>query len=212
VGALVNETRSLAIKLNAFIPPADAESREFFAGTITNYVFSVKDHLRGGANPEHLEETDGLSRQELSRAAHIPNRIAASLFMRCSQLYADGRLSGDQLLILDKEIKAFTDMVGACERIKNTPIPYSYSIFMKKFIFIFTMSMPMGFITTFAYWDVPVVMFVFYVLVSLELIAEEIEDPFGKDANDLPMDEIAVRIRLNVRELLGVGELESLGV
>src|SRR3712207_5643583 len=93
-------------------------------------------------------------------------------------------------------------MVGACERIKNTPIPYSYSIFMKKFIFIFTMTMPLGFITTFAYWDIPVVMFVFYVLVSLELIAEEIEDPFGKDANDLPMDELAARIGQNVPDLL----------
>jgi putative membrane protein len=55
-------------------------------------------------------------------------------------------------------------------------------------------------------------MFVFYVLVSLELIAEEIEDPFGKDANDLPMEELSVKIRQNVRELLGVKELEPLGV
>ncbi len=97
----------------------------------------------------------------------------------------------------------------ACERIKNTPIPYSCSIFMKKFIFIFTMSMPRGFITTFACRKIPVVMFVFYVLVSLELIAEEIEDPFGKDANDLPMDEIAARIRLNVRELMLQKEPEA---
>jgi putative membrane protein len=57
---------------------------------------------------------------------------------------------------------------------------------MKKFIFIFTMSMPMGFITTFAYWDIPVVMFVFYVLVSLELIAEEIEDPSAKTPTTCP--------------------------
>jgi putative membrane protein len=107
------------------------------------------------------------------------------------RLYQQKFISGEQLIILDKEIKSFTDIVGACERIKNTPIPYSYSMFMKKFIFIYTMTMPLGFITTFAYWTIPIVMFVFYILVSIELIAEEIEDPFGVDSNDLPMEEMA---------------------
>ena len=48
----------------------------------------------------------------------------------------------------------------------------------------------------------PVVAIIFYVLASLELIAEEIEDPFGKDANDLPTDEIAKTIRQSVEDLL----------
>jgi len=208
-GTLVNETRSLAIKLGAFLPESDTATRRFFADSIANYVRAVKDHLRREVDPDVLEETDGLTRTDLRASGHVPNRIAASIYRKCSQLYAEGRLTGDQLIVLDKEIKAFTDVVGACERIKNTPIPYSYSIFMKKFIFIFTMTMPLGFITTFAYWDIPVVMFVFYVLVSLELIAEEIEDPFGKDANDLPMEELSVKIRQNVRELLGVREVEK---
>jgi putative membrane protein len=211
-GTLVNETRSLAIKLNAFLPESDVATRRFFAHSIANYVQAVKDHLRREVNPNVLEETDGLTRGELRASGHVPNRIAASIYRKCNQLYAAGQFTGDQLIVLDKEIKAFTDVVGACERIKNTPIPYSYSIFMKKFIFIFTMTMPLGFITTFAYWDIPVVMFVFYVLVSLELIAEEIEDPFGKDANDLPMEELSVKIRQNVRELLGVEALERASV
>jgi putative membrane protein len=52
------------------------------------------------------------------------------------------------------------------------------------------------------YWVIPVVVFVFYVLASLELIAEEIEDPFGKDANDLPMQRLTETIQKNVREIL----------
>jgi putative membrane protein len=64
------------------------------------------------------------------------------------------------------------------------------------------MTMPLGFITSFAYWTVPIVMFVFYVLVSIELIAEEIEEPFGIDSNDLPMEEMSLRIKHNVREIL----------
>ncbi len=203
-GMLVNETRSLAIKLHAFLPEVDTENRHFFTKAITGYVFATKEHLRGQVVLLDFEETDGLIKRDLLAVKHIPNKIAACIYTRCNQLYQQGKFTGDQLIILDKEIKAFTDMIGACERIKNTPIPYSYSIFMKKFIFIFTMTMPLGFITSFGYWTIPVVMVVFYVLVSLELIAEEIEEPFGTDSNDLPMDELSVRIRQNVQEILEV--------
>jgi putative membrane protein len=49
---------------------------------------------------------------------------------------------------------------------------------------------------------IPLVMFMFYVLASLELIAEEIEDPFGRDTNDLPMQKLAENIGRDVREIL----------
>lgn len=62
--------------------------------------------------------------------------------------------------------------------------------------------MPVTFGLTVGYWSVPIVMIMFYAFASLELISEEIEDPFGVDSNDLPTDEIAVRIKENVREIL----------
>ena len=58
-------------------------------------------------------------------------------------------LPGDQLIVLDKEIKSFTDITGACERIRNTPIPYSYNLFLKKFIFVYTITMPFGLVYDF---------------------------------------------------------------
>jgi putative membrane protein len=206
-GALINETRNLALKMHAFLPEEDNASRLFFAKSITNYVYAMKGHLRGKVNLTELEITDELSLADLEAGKHIPNIIAGSMYTKCNQLYRHNHITGDQLIIIDKEVKAFTDIVGACERIKNTPIPYSYSLFMKKFIFIYTMTMPLGFITTFAYWTVPIVMFVFYVLVSIELIAEEIEEPFGVDSNDLPMEEMALRIKQNVKEILSVRQM-----
>jgi putative membrane protein len=201
-GSLINESRSTSIKLNAFLPVTDSKSRIFFTKSIANYVYAMKGHLRGKVVLSEMEDTESLSVEELSQAKHIPNIIASSIYTYVVQLYQQKYISGEQLIILDKEIKSFTDIVGACERIKNTPIPYSYSMFMKKFIFIYTMTMPLGFITTFAYWTIPIVMFVFYILVSIELIAEEIEDPFGVDSNDLPMEEMSLRIKHNVREIL----------
>ena len=93
------------------------------------------------------------------------------------------------------------DITGACERIKNTPIPFSYNSFIKKFIFMYVISLPFGAITSFGYATIFVVAFMFYILASLELIAEEIEDPFGRDANDLPTDNLCETIKENLIQI-----------
>ncbi|MEJ7589219.1 MAG: bestrophin family ion channel, partial [Ferruginibacter sp.] len=118
------------------------------------------------------------------------------------QLYTSGKINGDQLIILNAELQSFTDICGACERIKNTPIPYSYSVFIKKFIFFYIMTLPFGYVFNLGYYVIPVVAFIFYVLASLELIAEEIEDPFGNDENDVPTAKIAMNIEKHVAELI----------
>ena len=99
-------------------------------------------------------------------------------------------------------MNALLDSLGACERILNTPIPFSYSLFLKKFVFIYVTTMPLAFVTTFGYYSALIATFVFYVLVSMEVLAEEIEDPFGTDANDLPTDQLCVMIRKNVEQVL----------
>ena len=122
------------------------------------------------------------------------------MYKRLNELRAQGMLTEIEFLALDKNLNAFMDSCGACERIKNTPIPYSYSIFLKKFIFVYVVTMPLAFVTTFGYFSAIIATFVFYVLVSMEVLAEEIEDPFGPDDNDLPTDELSERIKATVNE------------
>lgn len=121
---------------------------------------------------------------------------------KLQQLGSENQLSAEQLLFINPELTSFLDICGACERIKNTPIPYSYSVFIKKFIFLYVLTLPIGLVFSLGYIAIPVVVFVFYVLGSLELIAEEIEEPFGHDANDLPMQRMCENIRRNVEEIL----------
>jgi putative membrane protein len=128
--------------------------------------------------------------------------LAAIIFNKVHSLYRDGKISGEELIIINAEVQSFTEICGACERIKNTPIPYSYSAFIKKFIFFYVMSLPFGYAFNLGYYVAPVVVFIFYVLASLELIAEEIEDPFGEDENDLPTLKISDNIRRHVEELI----------
>jgi len=117
-------------------------------------------------------------------------------------LHKNGQINDYQLLMLNNEWQSFTDICGACERIKNTPIPFSYSTFIKKFIFTYVITMPLGFAFLLGLYAIPVTAFMFYILASLELIAEEIEDPFGFDSNDLPMRKIADTIKANINDII----------
>jgi ion channel-forming bestrophin family protein len=200
-GELINNSRNLTLKIKSFSNIPVAEKTKL-AGLIINYVFALKDHLRGESNSARLDEVEGLDLKIAAEKKHLPNYIAFKIYEVLNQLLEDGYITGEQLIILNTEAKAFTDICGVCERIKSTPIPYSYSLFLKKFIFVYIMTLPIGFVAVFGMYIILVVTFIFYVLTSLELIAEEIEDPFGKDSNDLPTEEIALRIKMNVKEIV----------
>jgi putative membrane protein len=165
-------------------------------------VFAFKNHLRGKYIQEEFTTTDTITIAQFADSNHKPNLIAKSLYAKINSLYLNKDITGEQLIILNDELKSFTDNCGACERIKNTPIPYSYNIFLKKMIFLYVISLPIFFGSEFGYTTVPIAIIVLYVFASIELIAEEIEDPFGEDDNDLPLDDICNRIKTNLNEIL----------
>ena len=196
-GSLVNNSRNLAIKLSAILEN-DAD-KNYFRKVIPSYASILAKHLTNEEVGKVLFEGLDL---EIDHNKHKPNQVAKMIFNKINNLYKSNKISGDQLIILNAEIQSFTEVCGACERIKNTPIPYSYSAFIKKFIFFYVMTLPFGFVFSLGFYIVPVVIFIFYVLASLELIAEEIEDPFGIDENDLPISKIASNIKKHVEEIL----------
>ena len=169
---------------------------------IPNFVISVREHLRKGVQLKDLEPAGSDFSTRLSNVKHIPNRLSTMMYERVNDLYKKNVITGDQLFVIDKELKEFSEILGACERIKNTPIPYSYSMYIKKFIFIYIITLPFGFVTTMGYFTIAIVVLISFVILSVELIAEEIEDPFGRDINDLPTDELSAKIKDNVREIL----------
>jgi putative membrane protein len=200
-GSLVNNSRNLAMKLSAMLPEEAAEHRHFFRVLIPAYAYTLKLHLR--QKRTKIDLYDALEElRTLQYDKHLPNQLSLLMVKRVNGLYQQGMLSGEQLIVLNAELQSFTDICGGCERIRNTPIPYSYNIFIKKFIFFYVMTLPFGYAPSLGYFVIPVVAFVFYVLASLELIAEEIEEPFGTDENDLPAEAIAQGIQRHVEEIL----------
>ncbi len=194
-GGLTNTSRNLAIKLQAL--QLYETDKSFFRLMIPNYVYALKNMLREN---EDFSELDPVL--DLKPEKHLPNQIAAAIFSRINELHTSNRITTAQMLLISADISALTDHCGACERIKNTPIPFTYSVFIKKFIFFYVMTLPFGWVFNLSYFIIPVVVFILYAFASLELIAEEIENPFGTDANDLPIDQICKNIRKHVGELL----------
>jgi len=191
-GELVNDTRNFSVKINAMVSNTD-EKKEF-ARLIHLFVFSMKEHLRKGVLIDDLPFTE-TEKQELNTSKHIPTTVVGWMYTKIHILVKEGELYKEDLIVLDKNLNGFLEACGACERIKNTPIPFSYSLFIKKFIFIYVLTLPLAFVSVFGYLSALIATFVFYVLVSMEVLAEEIEDPFGNDDNDLPTDQLSQKMK-----------------
>lgn len=191
-GGFVNHSRSLAMKLSAFLSREDSAKAQ---ALLTNYFFACKDHLRKEMSTKDWLEVPGTGLDRYTGAGHVPNAILTDLVAEIHRLQKAGKISEVQMLMMNDELRSFAELMGACERIKSTPIPYSYSMFIKKIVFFYTITIPFGISTAYHFWTVLIVSFIFYAFASLELLAEEIEDPFGNDANDLPTDEIALKIK-----------------
>lgn len=197
-GEMVNDSRNLAVKISTL--GLEKAENDFFRRMISNFVFATKEHLRRDIKLDELQLTPE-EKEGLIKKNHVPVEIIHLMFKQMNKLKSAGELSEIEYLAINDNLDSLMDSLGACERILNTPIPYSYSLFLKKFIFIYTTTLPLAFVTTFGYFSALIATFVFYVLVSMEVLAEEIEDPFGTDDNDLPTDQLCETIRKNVDEV-----------
>lgn len=149
-GGLVNNSRNLAIKISAMLEHED-ESRKFFKRMIPLFASTLKDHLQTETTRLMLDENEHPELASIDTKKHIPVQIASIMMQRIALLYKQQKITGDQLIILNGEVSSFLEICGACERIRNTPIPYSYSAFIKKFIFIYVMTLPFGFVFSLGY-------------------------------------------------------------
>lgn len=188
-GSLVNTSRNLSLKLNSYCD-VDRHIRERLAYDIFNFSIVLKNHLRGHTN------------QSTFKVSHPPSFAVNLLINDIMELNRRGYITEVQFLTINDELTALSDICGSCERIKNTPIPFSYHVFIKKFVFAYIVSMPFVFAPEFGYWTALMSGFMFYILASLETLAEEVENPFGTDTNDLPLDALTAVIEKDVYEIL----------
>lgn len=202
-GQLVSHCRGLAMELNAILPKDATASRRYFAALISNFPIALKGALREGVKFEQLEATPDII-DRLRAAESVTSTIVATLQESVEQLRQVLIIEPTHLLTIKPHLLGMMEVNGSCERIRATPIPFSYSFFIKAYITIFILVMPFVMLSTAGYFMVPITMFGAYALLGLEMIGEEIENPFGRDSNDLPITQLSNKIRVSVHDLLRV--------
>jgi putative membrane protein len=208
-GELVNNSRNLALYVHASFPEEDRQSRKYLANRIGNFCIVLKEHLRNSVDMKELVNVSNAELEVYASKSHLPGFIAFEIIACVQEAFRAGKINGEDHLNIKEHTMALINITGACERIKKTPIPFSYNVYLKLFITVYALCLPFALIPLFGYWAVVLVGFVFFAFIGLELMAEEIEDPFGLDCNDLPTGDIAHTIRNNVFEIFELRQVEQ---
>jgi len=204
-GLMVNTTRNMTRLMWVAIPSeTEAERQDKIAALqlIIAIAIATKQHLRH----ESLEElTPLLTPAQLDSLAAVPNpplRIALWLENYLHDQYHQGRLPLYQLTVLDDHLRNLVDVVGGSERILKTPIPLAYAIHLKQLLLLYCLLLPFQLVGQLGIFTGLVVGLIAFTLFGVEEIGLEIENPFGRDCNDLPLDAICQTMQQNIQDLI----------
>ena len=167
------------------------------------FAVSVKNKLRNQKIDQEVAITlDSKILSQLNQSQHLPLTVACLL--QCQLQYYKTRTNLNDVAFgnLQLNLDSLISTVGGCERILKTPIPLAYSIHIKQLILLFCFCLPFQFVGILGYWSVIIVGLVSFAMMGIEEIAIEIENPFGDDGNDLPLDQICSTVRSNLDELM----------
>lgn len=200
-GQLVNDSRNLCIKVRAYSRARDSDKARF-AELVISFAYALKHHLRGTTPSRPLPGTVHASQAE---STNLPLYLAGKIYDRLIEWQQGGNLDALPLLQIDRHARALMDICGACERIKKSPIAVSYRAFMRQGIMLNLFILPWYAAQEFPLeLSLAMNMVAAYFLVGLELIAEDIEDPFGYEGDDLPLDNICSDLRKSISTILEV--------
>ncbi len=216
-GALVNTARTLARQSELLIGPvpgapvaealddaAVAGRRRELVHAMIGFAHALRMQLRDINDLEPLRPfLDPALVDSLGAEQNRPFAILRHLGQRLRAAWSDGLVHPMHLPALDATLVALTDIQGGCERIKSTPIPFPYTVLIHRIVAVYCLAMPFGLVDTIGPWTPMVVIFVAYTFLSLDALGDEIEDPFGTDPSDLPLDALCRTIEVNLRQALG---------
>jgi len=143
-----------------------------------------------------------LSYCKLENMNHAPLEIAFWIGDYLQNQYNRSCVNIYQLASLQKLLDDMVDILGGCERILKTPMPLAYAIKLKQLLLIYFLVLPFEIVGGLGLWTGPILAFISLILLGIEEVGAEIEEPFGHDPNDLPLDLICATILRNVEDLI----------
>ncbi|MBJ2126767.1 MULTISPECIES: bestrophin family protein [Flavobacterium] len=202
-GALLNDTRSLARQSITLLNTKEnkLESQKFI-NLLIAFVYALKHQLRNTNSTEDFNRLLPSDFKEQLKDVHFkPIIILRELGLWVKKAKEEGKIDGMAQLAFEENLNKLSDIVGGCERIASTPIPYTYSVLLHRTVYIYCFILPFGFVETLG-WITPfAIVFIAYTFVALEAIADELEEPFGVQPNDLALDAMSLMIENTLLEL-----------
>lgn len=198
-GGIVNETRNLT---RLAVTHLGAAAEPVVHWTIA-LPYAAMLHLRGSAGIGPLTGRLGAAGAAgLEAAPHRPLHAARQITGQLAEAARRGTISDYVLGMLDQNVQQLIDYVGACERIRSTPLPFAYVVHLRRALILYCYSLPFALVDQFGWGAVVDVFVISYVFFGIEEIGVEIEGPFGDDENDLPLEEICAKIDGDLTALL----------
>lgn len=213
-GSLVNTSRSLTRQITTlfeaqpeaadFTPEATHAHETAMVHLLIAYVHALRHHLRGSDPLSTLERVLPAAEVELLRGEmNVPIAILQRLAEKMVEARRKHWIHPLHVPVIEQSLVALTDIQGGCERIKSTPIPYSYTVLMHRLVAIYCGLLPFGLAESIGWATPVVVLFISYALFGLDAVGDEVEQPFGLDPNDLPLSTISRAIEANLRCSIG---------
>ena len=215
-GEIVFHSRNLARQCLSLIAPDSAAGGETGLDEIRTrmiyraiaYAHALRHHLRDSDSTADVGSL--LTADELRRfdaVVHRPNFLMDQMGQDLGHCIANGRIDGCLAVAVDANLSALVAACSACERIKSTPIPFSYTLLLHRTAYFYCFLLPFGLVDTLGFMTPFVVAIVAYTFFALDALGDEIEEPFGLAPNDLPLETLCRTIEINLRETLGERQL-----
>ncbi|AAZ19111.1 conserved hypothetical protein [Psychrobacter arcticus 273-4] len=206
-GQLVYDSRSLTRQVLSFIDN-DTETghdtqRSMIYLTIA-FTHAVRHRLRGTSPWQDIEPfVESTHHDSMRQAKNVPDYLMRLMGKQLGDIRRQQLVSEQIVQNMDERLTSMTIVLAACERIHNTPLPFAYMLLVHRTTYLYCFMLPFGLVATLG-WATPLICAVIaYTFFGLDALSEELEEPFGLAANQLPLTALSRTIEINLREALG---------
>jgi len=210
-GELVIRARSLARLIVHHVRPAsgDADRPRIMVRQLIAYAYVLKHHLRGTRDDQSSAYLSDSDVRAMAASVNRPDQVLRLLSREVAALAADGRLDPMLVAQVEDNLTALAGVQAGCERIRHTPLPFSYSLLLHRTAYLYCFALPFGLVDTTGFMTPFVVGIVSYTFFGLDAIGDEIEEPFGLLHNDLPLEAMCRRVEIDLLEASGETDLPA---
>jgi putative membrane protein len=204
-GALLNDTRSLCRQ--AFtMSNYEENSPELieFVNLLIAFVHALKHQLRKtDPSPDLQRLLPSHFAQSLEKIYFKPILILKEMGRWLDKGRKEGKIDSITTTAFDYNLNNLSNIVGGCERIASTPIPFTYKVMLHRTVYMYCFLLPFGLVDSIGWMTPLIVAFIAYTFMALDAIVDEIEEPFGVAPNDLALNAMSNMIEHTLREMAG---------